>query len=243
MSSIRRRSRCAWSSRPNIAPRRGSVNGTSSSRKRATSSTTSISRVTSRARHVGTVTLFAVDAEAEALAGSRAARRQESRSRSPRRPLGPEADDRTARAARSWTSVWPTQLAPVELDDQLASRASRPARARYGSTPFSQRFEPSVRRRRRSEVRKIVYGSKLAASSRTSVVASRDLGLLAAHDPRERDRALGVGDHQVVRARARGRSPSSVRSFSPGFGAAHDDPPARRASRSRTRAAGCRARA
>ena len=41
-------------------------------------------------------------------------------------------------------------------------------------------------------------GSKFAASSSTVVVAVADLGLLAAHDPGERDRALGVGDHQVV---------------------------------------------
>ena len=43
-------------SAPNISRRRGSVNGTSSRRKRAISSTTSISRVTSRARQVGTIT-------------------------------------------------------------------------------------------------------------------------------------------------------------------------------------------
>jgi hypothetical protein len=43
---------------PNIARRTGKVNGTSSSRKRAISSTTSISRVTSLARHVGTTMLF-----------------------------------------------------------------------------------------------------------------------------------------------------------------------------------------
>ena len=43
----------------------------------------------------------------------------------------------------------------------------------------------------------IPIGSKFAASSRTSAVVSLDLGLLAAHDPGERDRALGVGDHEV----------------------------------------------
>ena len=42
-------------------------------------------------------------------------------------------------------------------------------------------------------------GSKLAASSSTLVVVVRDLRLLAAHDRRERDRALAVGDQQVGR--------------------------------------------
>ena len=44
--------------------------------------------------------------------------------------------------------------------------------ARYGSTPFSHRFEPSVRSPRRSEVLRMPIGSKFAASSRTSVVVS-----------------------------------------------------------------------
>ena len=48
-------------------------------------------------------------------------------------------------------------------------------------------------------VRKVVYGSKFAASSRIVRRVRADLRLLAAHDPRERDRALTVGDHQVVR--------------------------------------------
>ncbi len=52
----------------------------------------------------------------------------------------------------------------------MARSAAGPARC--GSTPFSQRFEPSVRRRSRSEVRKMPYGSKFAASSRTRVVPS-----------------------------------------------------------------------
>ena len=53
-------------SRPNIACRSGSVAGTSSSRNRATSSTRSMSRRTSRARHDGTDTFQSlVDIEAE----------------------------------------------------------------------------------------------------------------------------------------------------------------------------------
>jgi hypothetical protein len=43
-------------SAPNIARRAGSVKGTSASRARATSSITSTSRVTSRARQVGATT-------------------------------------------------------------------------------------------------------------------------------------------------------------------------------------------
>ena len=52
----RRRRRWSCVSRPNISCRVGRVSGTSWSRKRATSSTTSISRRTSRARQLGTST-------------------------------------------------------------------------------------------------------------------------------------------------------------------------------------------
>ena len=45
----------------------------------------------------------------------------------------------------------------------------------------------------------IPTGSKFAASSRMSEVVVGELGLLAAHDPGERDRALGVGDHEIGR--------------------------------------------
>ena len=44
--------------------------------------------------------------------------------------------------------------------------------ARYGSTPFSHRFDPAVRSASRSELRRMPIGSKFAASSRSSVVAS-----------------------------------------------------------------------
>ncbi len=52
----------------------------------------------------------------------------------------------------------------------VASVAAGPAR--YGSTPFSQRFEPSVRSASRSELRRMPTGSKFAASSSTDVVVS-----------------------------------------------------------------------
>jgi hypothetical protein len=44
--------------------------------------------------------------------------------------------------------------------------------ARCGSTPFSQRLEPSVRSARRSDVWSSEIGSKFAASSRIDVVVS-----------------------------------------------------------------------
>ena len=66
--------------------------------------------------------------------------------------------------------------------------------ARYGSTPFSQRFEPSVRSRKRSAVRKVVYGSKFAASSRISVVSA----------------PISVSSPPMIPASATERSPSAI---------------------------------
>ena len=79
-----------------------------------------------------------------------------------------------------------------------ASRGSAAGPARYGSTPFSQRFEPSVRRRSRSDVRKMPCGSKFAASSSTVVVASPISVSSPPMIPASATDALGVGDHQVV---------------------------------------------
>ena len=123
-----------------------------------------------------------------------------------------------------------------------ASRASRPGPARYGSTPFSQRFEPSVRSASRSDVRSSETGSKFAASSSTDVVCSE----------------TSVSSPPMIPASAIARSASAISEIGrlerahgaveraellALLRAAHDDAAAVRASRSRTRAAGCRARA
>ena len=188
-------------SRPNIASRRGSVNGISGSLKRATSSIRSTSRVTSRARQVGTRKpvfswLEADPAEDLALLLRGHLEPHAARSRAPA-----AAGSRPASAGRPARPSAPVQRAPASSTIScVASVAAGPARC--GSTPFSQRFEPSVRSACRSELRRIPTGSKFAASSRTFVVELGDLGLLAAHDPGERDRALGVGDHEILGARA-----------------------------------------
>ncbi len=176
---------------------RGSVNGTSSSRKRATSSTTSISRVTSRARHVGATT-----AAPSRSKPSRAEQRvllapAVSRCRSPRRRAPAGTRSPAAPAASRGRRRAPSSVAPVSSSRSDVARFAAGS-ARYGSTPFSQRFEPSVRSRWRSEVRKMPVRLEVRGLEQHRRRRLADLGLLAAHDPGERDRALGVGDHQVV---------------------------------------------
>jgi len=139
------------SDKPNISLRVGSVNGTSSSRARATSSTTSTSRVTSRARNVGATT------SPFRVSNSRRSSQRFCSSAGVARPISSSARSglyrMTGRSGRSpLTSTCPTHCAPaVSTMSWVASFAA--CSARYGSTPFSQRFEPSVRRRRRSDVR------------------------------------------------------------------------------------------
>ena len=112
------------------------------------------------------------DLEAEPLEDLRAARRGATSSpttrsvRSGRRLT-------TGRAGRPrWTSALPAARRRRGRRG-AGSRAPRRARRDDGSTPFSQRFEPSVRRPSRSEVCRTPIGSKFAASSSTSVVVAR----------------------------------------------------------------------
>ena len=239
-SSTRRERRWSGVSAPNMRGARGSVNGTSSIRKRAISSTTSISRGTSRARQVGDDHIVAGDSK-------------------PRRPS-------SARWSSAGVSRPMTSSARSGGRRSRAGRGGRPARrcarpsgrprsrrsaawrgraagsARCGSTPFSHRFEPSVRSRSRSELRKMPIGSKFAASSRTSVVSS----------------PISVSSPPMIPASATARSASAISEVA-GLERALDavqraqrlarPPPAARRScrradgRSRRRAAGCRARA
>ena len=128
--------------------------------------------------------------------GSRRPRQRRPRRRSPRR-RGPRAArpgalgqiaahvdrlGRHARAARARPAAAPR-------------RGSRPARAR-GSTPFSKRFEPSVRRPSRCDVRMIEPRSKFAASSTTVVASSLISASAPPMMPGDARRPLGVGDHE-----------------------------------------------
>ena len=108
------------------------------------------------------------------------------------------ASRRAVRAGRRLTSAEPVSSAPARSTrSRLASTAA--GSAAYGSTPFSHLFDPSVRSASRSDVWRMPIGSKFAASSSSSVVCLGDLGLEAAHDRRQRDRPLAVGDQEVAR--------------------------------------------
>ncbi len=165
---------CSRRSVPYISRLAGRVNGTSSSRKRATSSIRSTSRVTSRARQLGTTTASPLRSKPSAsrIANWRSGGRLEGRSGCPR------ATGRSLTTGRRGSAL--ADVARSALSCPPASSSSKPARgspaaasASWGSTPFSQRPEASLRRRWRSELRKIVVGSKFPASSRTERVSSR----------------------------------------------------------------------
>ena len=150
----------------------------------------------------------------------------------------------TGRSGSSpWTSASAVQRAPASSSDQLASRGRPPAPARYGSTPFSQRFEPSVRRRRRSDGAEDPVRLEVRRLEQDGRRRLADLGLLAAHDPGERDRARRRRRSPGRRASSSRSTPSSVRSRSPGRARRTTIRPPCERRRSRRRAAGCRARA
>ena len=228
-------------SAPNIARRTGSVNGTSSIRTRAISSIRSTSRVTSRLRQVGTVTF-----QSSSTSKPKPPRIARCSSGGVSSPISS-----SARSGRNADHRPRRQLAVDVVVAQPAAPASSTRScvandaacgARCGSTPFSQRFEPSVRSFSRSELRSSPNGSKLAASSRISVRRVAHLRLLAAHDPGERDRALGVGDHEVALvelALGAVERPELLAARR----AADDDPVAGERACGRRRGAGCRARA
>ena len=157
------------------------------------------------------------------------------------RALGPEADDRPlgeravdVRRARS--------SARLRGRRSAGSRAPPPARrgtgrrpSPSGSTPRSG--APGARSVAQDPERLEVRGLEQHLGRRV-----RDLGLLAAHDRGERDRALGVGDHQVVRLERDGRAVERPQLLARRARAARRSAP-RRASSGRRRAAGCPRRA
>ena len=174
------------------------VSGTSWSRKRATSSTTSISRRTSRARQLGTSTCQSTPTVKPSR--SRRSRCSASGISSPSTSVGrPGLNEITARGA-TWprTSVSPLQRAPASSTSNCeAYVAAGPASS--GSTPFSQRVWLSVRMRCRSPLRSTVSGSKFAASSRIDVVSSLTSVLAPPITPAIPDRPGGVRDHEILR--------------------------------------------
>jgi len=188
--------------------------------KRATSSIRSISRVTSRARHVGTrkaALWVAVEAEpvedlgllvlgdADPEHGVAALRPQPDRLPLGQRPLhvdvarpacAGEPDDELSRECRSGAGY-------MRVDAFLPPVGALGAQR----VPLGALQDPD-----RLEVRGL-------QEHRRRVLA--DLGLRAAHDPGERDRTLGVGDHEVGRIE-RAQVPVERPQLLAGACAAHD---------------------
>ena len=164
-----------------------------------------------------------------------------SRPMQPRRALRPQRDDRTRRAAPRGRPRHPSSR---RRRDRRASGSPCTAAgsARYGSTPFSHRFEPAVRSASRSDVPRIPIGSKFAASRSTSVVVSPTSALEPAHDRGERDRLLAVGDQEIARVEPPQRPVERPQLLSVA-GVSDDDRAVVRARCDRTRAAGCPTRA
>ena len=189
--------RCSRVRRRTSRAARGSVNGTSSSRKRAISSTRSTSRVTSRARQVGTTTSPSRVSNPSRSSSACCSSGGISRPISSSARSGRSGRRAAPGARRARPRARPTRAPASSTISSVASSAA--CSARYGSTPFSQRFEPSVRSRSRSEVRKMPVGSKFAASSRTSVVASPISVSSPPMIPASAIGPLRVGDHEVRR--------------------------------------------
>ena len=174
-SSTTRRSRCSCVSRPNmLAPlgqRRRHLLELGSA---TTSSTRSISRRTSRARHVGTVTLPVVrDLEAEPREPRPLlARRGSAMPTTCRGPLRPQLDHGALGEPAVDVRVRRPSARP-RARRSARSRRRAACSASYGSTPFSQRFERlGAQVRAARALRETPTGSKFAASSRTTVVSS-----------------------------------------------------------------------
>ena len=212
-SSTIRRNRWSGDRWPATARRSGIVCGTRSSTARATSSTRSTSRVTSRARHVGTVTC-----RSSATSKPKPVRIPRCSSSGTSRPIRRLArSGRNATTGRSgrpaWTSTEPVSSAPVRSTSSLLASTAAGSAA-CGSTPFSHLFEPSVRSASRSEVLSTPIGSKFAASSSTSVVSSATSD---SRPPMIAASATAFSPSVISRSRGRSRRsmPSSVRSVSP----------------------------
>ena len=151
-----------------------------------------VARPPCRDRHIPLVG----DIEAEPLEDGALLVASDRRARRSGRYAPAGAGRRAARAARRGRRRAPASSPPARSTINRLARIAAGS-ARYGSTPFSQRFDPSVRSPSRSDVRKTPIGSKFAASSSTSRRLRRHLAVCPAHDRRERNRLLAVGDQQV----------------------------------------------
>ncbi len=194
VSSTTRRRRCSFVSRPCTCRRSGIVSGTRSSNGRAISSIRSTSRVTSRARHVGTVTSHS--SETSKPSPTSVARWSSGGTSIPTRREARSGRRRTTGRSGSpaWMSARPVIRAPARSTSRRLARIAAFS-ARYGSTPFSHRFEPAVRSANRSDERRIPSGSKFAASRSTSVVVS----------------TTSLSSPPMIAASATARSPSVIR--------------------------------
>ena len=131
-----------------------------------------------------------------------------------------------------------------ELDEQLASRGRRPARRGAGRRPSPSGSSPRCAARAARSVRRIPTGSKFAASRSTFVVSGRTSVSSPPMIAGERDRrASPSAMTRIGRVELAQRAVERRAAPRPGRARPDDDPAAARACRSRTRAAGCRARA
>ena len=121
----------------------------------------------------------------------------------------------SARGGRSLqTSIGRGVMRAPQSSTSMRAAAREAAGARCGSTPFSQRFEPSVRRPSACEVRSTWLRVKLAASS--TIV--RELSVISeSAPPMMPPTACGPSESAItsIEASSSRSWPSSVRAVSP----------------------------
>ena len=205
-SSTRRRSCCSRVSGPNISRRAGSVNGTSSSRKRATSSITSTSRVDVAGAPGRDDDVAVLDARSRAARGSRTAR-SGGRLDADHRvgALGPEADHRALGQLAVDVAVRRPARAG-ELERAARSRGRRRARRGAGRRPSPSGSSPRCAAAAARSVRKIAVRLEVRRLEQDGRSSPSPISVSSPPMiPASATGALGVGDHQVVGRRARGR--------------------------------------
>ncbi len=223
-SSSTRRSRCSFVRCPSTVRRSGIVRGTRGSTTRATSSITSISRVTSRARQVGTVTSqSSLDLEAEPRQDRPLLVRGDLEADDAIRALGAEPDHGALGQAGVHVDT-ARQLGAGEVDEETAREhggrlggvrvdALLPAVRAFGAKaePLGCPQDPD-----RLEVRCLEqHLGRLVG----------DLAVRAAHDRRERHGLRAVGDQQVARVERPQRAVERAQLLA-GRRATNDDPTA-----------------
>ena len=217
------------------------MKGTSFRWKRATSSTTSASRVTSRARQVGTVTF-----QSSATSKPRPVRMRRcswSASSSPISSFARSGRKRTT--GRSGQVGRDLGLAGEARAGQLEDQLGREVGGGLGQVrvdallPAARALGAQAEPLGAPEDRERLEVRRLEQDGGRGLV---DLAVLRAHDPGERDRLRRVGDHEVGRLQ-RALLAVERADLLALRGPADDDAALVELGRGRTRAAGCRARA